>query len=66
MAVATKPTKEIPGAFPTIEDVMKILKVSESTIHGLVKRSKNPLPSVKIGKSRRFPYDKLRWWMENL
>ncbi len=52
--------------FLEVNQVCKFLKVSKSTLYGLISRTKNPLPSVKLGKSRRFPLDKLRWWMDNL
>lgn len=46
--------------------VMTMLKISKTTLYGLMRRGKDPIPSVRIGKSRRFPVDKLRWWMEKL
>lgn len=52
--------------FLEVNQVCKFLKVSKSTLYGLISRTKNPVPSVKLGKSRRFPLDKLRWWMDNL
>lgn len=52
--------------FLSVGEVLGLLKVSKSTLHGLTFRKNNPVPSVKIGKSRRYPFDKVRWWMENL
>lgn len=52
--------------FLSVIQVMKLLKISRSTLHSLILRKSNPLPSVKIGKSRRFPFNKVRVWMENL
>lgn len=48
------------------DEVIKFLKISRTTLYELSIRKKNPIPSVKIGKSRRFPFDKVRFWMENL
>lgn len=50
----------------TREQAMGLLGVSMTHLNTLVFRKKNPVPSVKVGKSRRFPLDKLRWWMDNL
>lgn len=63
--------QELPKAiederFLDAAQVSKVLKISRSTLYGLIFRTKNPIPTVKIGKSRRFPVDKLRWWMDNL
>lgn len=66
MVVSLVTVQEVSGRFLNMSEVMKVLKVSRGTIHGLIRRTKNPLPSVKMGKARRFPLDKLRWWMENL
>ncbi len=46
--------------------VQELLKCGKSKLYGLIMRRANPVPSVKIGNSRRFPLDKLRWWIENL
>lgn len=50
----------------SVEEAVQLLKVGRTTLFGLVARKKNPIPSVRIGKSRRFPFDKVRWWMDNL
>lgn len=47
-------------------EVMALLKISKSTLYNLINRKVNPLPSVVIGKSRRFPNDKIHYWMEML
>jgi excisionase family DNA binding protein len=52
--------------FLSVEDTMLMLHVSRSTLYGLIERKQNPLPSVRVGKSRRFPFDKVRSWMEAL
>lgn len=46
--------------------VMALLKVSRTTLYELMSREVNPIPSVRIGKSRRFPLDKLRAWTGQL
>lgn len=52
--------------FLSATDIMNLLKVSRGTLYNLMFRKDNPLPSVRIGKSRRFPFDKVKVWMENL
>jgi excisionase family DNA binding protein len=52
--------------FLDVKQLRKVLKVSKTTLYSLISRKKNPLPSVRIGKLRRFPIDKIRWWMDNL
>lgn len=65
--------EEIAGQLPELAEssrflnshqVISLLKVSRTTLHNLIMRVRNPIPSVKIGKTRRFPLDKLRVWME--
>jgi len=48
------------------DEVVHLLKVSRTTLYSLAARKLNPIPSVKIGKSRRYPFDKVLGWMENL
>lgn len=50
----------------TALQVMELLKVSRTTLYALVGRQEDPIPSVRIGKSRRFPAGKVLEWMENL
>jgi excisionase family DNA binding protein len=46
----------------TVEDVMRFLKLSRTTIYELMDEG---LPSVKIGGSRRFDRrDIVQWWEE--
>ncbi len=52
--------------FLSVDEVVQLLKVSRTTLFGLVARKKDPIPSVRIGKSRRFPFDKVRSWMDSL
>lgn len=47
-------------------DVCKFLKVSRTTLYGLISRKVNPIPSVRIGKSRRFPLDGMLEWKKKL
>ena len=50
----------------SIGDAEKILRVSKTTMYGLLARSQDPVPSVRIGRSRRIPFAKFKWWMEKL
>lgn len=43
--------------------VLEILKISKSNLYRLIRREKDPLPYIKIGRSTRYPLDKLRSWM---
>ncbi len=44
--------------------VQKMLGIGKTTLYALIKRRKDPIPSQKIHKSRRFRIDKLMWWIE--
>lgn len=48
------------------QEVIGFLKISPTTLFELTRRKQNPIPSVKIGKSRRFPLDKVRNWVDAL
>ena len=63
--VAEVPKSDYEGRLLDLHELISILKFSKFKIYGLINRKKNPIPSVKIGKNRRFPLDKVRWWMEN-
>lgn len=45
-------------------EAQEILGVGKSTLYGLLRSKKDPIPSIKIGKNRRFNLDKLLWWIE--
>lgn len=45
-------------------EVQEILGVGKTTLYGLLQSKKDPIPSIKIGNSRRFKLDKLLWWIE--
>jgi hypothetical protein len=50
----------------TPEDVMEILGItSRSTLGKYLRRKKDPLPSLKIGRLRRFQSDKVMHWFED-
>lgn len=68
MVTASKPISSTIDScrFLSVTEATQLLKVSRTTLYGLVNRKQNPLPSVRIGKSRRFPFAKVRWWMETL
>ncbi len=48
----------------TAPEVQEILGVGKSTLYSLLKSKKDPIPSIKIGNSRRYKLDKLLWWIE--
>lgn len=50
----------------SLDEVMKFLKISKSSLYRLMRRSKHPIPTVKLGKHRRYPLDKVRSWIEGL
>lgn len=52
-----------PRSMLTPADVQKILRVSKPTLYSYL-RGKDPIPSYKIGKHRRFNLEKLLWWIE--
>lgn len=47
----------------TIDDVAKYLKLSISTIRGMIKMEK--IPAIKIGKMWRFEKERIDQWIEN-
>lgn len=47
----------------TLEDVAKLLKVSESTIYRMVKAG---MPCIKIGRAVRFRMDKVQAHLDRL
>jgi excisionase family DNA binding protein len=67
-SVTVKPASEAieKSRFLNAAEVMELLHVSRSTLYNLIFRKENPLPTVKIGKARRFPFDLVRAWMESL
>lgn len=52
--------------FLEVPQVLDLLKTSRTNLYALMRRKINPIPSVKMGKSRRFPLVPLRLWMEKL
>jgi excisionase family DNA binding protein len=58
--------EKLSGVFLSVEDVMKLMKVSRSMVYALTFREVNPLPSVKLGRSRRYPEDRVRAWIKEL
>ena len=41
----------------------KILGVSKTALFAYLRSKKDPIPSFKIGKYRRFKLDQLNWWI---
>ena len=50
----------------SVNQVLQLLNICRSTLYGLMHRTKHPIPNILVGRVRRFPVDKLLWWMENL
>lgn len=48
----------------SVSDVQEMLAIGKSTLYSLLRSKKDPIPSIKIGKNRRFKLDKLIWWIE--
>jgi excisionase family DNA binding protein len=48
----------------TVKDVCKLLRLSEPTIYGLLKK-KNGLPAHRIGGSWRFVLKEVRDWFDH-
>lgn len=67
MGKNTKPA-EAPAAvtdnhrYLTKQEVADFLQISATSVYMLTIRKANPLPSIKLGKSRRYPNDKLKTW----
>lgn len=45
-------------------EVQEILGIGKTGLYGLIKSKKDPIPSIKIGKNRRFNLAKVLWWIE--
>lgn len=66
MGKSTKGALLDEGRFLTKAEMANLLHVSATSVYMLSIRKHNPLPSVKVGKSRRYPNDKARAWMAGL
>ncbi len=42
----------------------EMLGVGKVTLFRMLRNKKDPLPSCKIGRLRKFSLDKLLWWIE--
>ena len=49
----------------TAEDVATLLAVPQSSVYDYARRRHNPLPSVEIGRHRRFHRPDLARWIAN-
>lgn len=45
--------------------IRKLLNISASMLNKLTMRAVNPIPSFKMGKSRRYPLDQVLIWRGN-
>ena len=57
----TEPVSNPPELLLTFHELTTVLKLSERTIATLVKNGE--IPSVKIGRSRRFPAKAIEEWI---
>lgn len=48
-----------------MDQVAEWLGISKWTVMRLMVRKQDPLPSIMFNNSRRFPFDKVRWWADN-
>ena len=48
----------------TAKQAGKYLGMSHATMYRHLNNRKDPLPSFKIGQSRKFRVDQLNWWLE--
>lgn len=59
----SKEVEKVHARLLSATQVQGILGVSRTTLYTFLK-GKDPIPSFKFGKSRRFSLDKLNWWIE--
>lgn len=62
-------TQTLPAAFYdsrllTVKQLEEMMGIKKSAIYNLLRNKTDPIPSVKIGKHRRFKLDKVLWWIE--
>lgn len=58
------PAMVVSNRLLTGPEAQEILGIGKSTLYSLLRSKKDPIPSIKIGKTRRFKLDKLLWWIE--
>jgi excisionase family DNA binding protein len=65
--MGTYPDPPSPGALPSplmrAEEVADLLAVRPSTIYELSRRRQDPLPSIRIGRSKRFDRSAVARWV---
>lgn len=59
-------TETMPCRLMRSSEMMKILGCSRTKVYLLTMQKKNPLPSIKVGGSRRYPLDKVQSWLSDL
>ncbi len=67
MTVSTETT--LPEAFQqsrllSCRQAQEMLGISKASLFRLLAIKNDPIPSVKIGRARKFKLDKLLWWIE--
>jgi excisionase family DNA binding protein len=64
----TDNTPDLLGVFATplmrAEEVADLLSIKTSTVYELSRRRRDPLPSVRIGRSKRFDRRAIARWVE--
>lgn len=68
MSMITQPQDDLLDIFATplmrAEEVAELLAIKRSTVFELSRRRHNPLPSVRIGRSKRFDRRAVARWVE--
>lgn len=44
--------------------VQGLLGISKTSLFNILRDKKDPIPSFKIGKNRKFKLDKVLWWID--
>jgi excisionase family DNA binding protein len=62
-AAAERPRVDLSTRLLTKEEVAELLCVKPSTVADLARRKGDPLPSVKVGRSRRYVLAEVEAWL---
>jgi excisionase family DNA binding protein len=62
-AGSTVPSGFLAAPLLKAEEVAELLQVSRETVFELARRSRDPLPSVKVGRARRFVRAGVEAWL---
>jgi excisionase family DNA binding protein len=61
--VDTKRRVDLAAGLLDADDVATMLKVKRSTVQNLARRLHDPIPSVKVGRARRFSVPEIEAWV---